>query len=148
MTTLGVARSLEDQNLLDFLDQNLGRNSDNSRLIGLLQSIDNGLINLRDSWRLQTQENSTLIQFMKDFDSTLSQISNSTTIKIDRIPVRFQFSEGENRTRRGLSEPGEARQNIVTNLMKVVDNSLIEVRQFLTEAEQAENQHNEEDNTG
>ena len=91
---------------------------------------------------------------MKDFDTTLQDIQNTTIVlRPDRIPVRFQgniftdtkqvsATRSSNRTRRS-TPTFEGRQNVVMNLMKVVDESLVEVREFLDSAQKIEDEANE-----
>ena len=51
-------------------------------------------------------------------------------------------------THRSKRSAGEGRQSVIMNLMKVVDESLLEVREFLDEAENfEEGEENTEENT-
>ena len=51
-------------------------------------------------------------------------------------------------THRSKRSVGEGRQSVIMNLMKVVDESLLEVREFLDEAENfEEEEENTEENT-
>lgn len=156
LTSFGLARSLNNelniQTIIDHLHPPEGRNSvsTNSTLVNFLQGLDQGLINLRDSWRLNTQENSTLVNVLKSVDTSLINLSNTTINLSDfRIPVRLEFNEEQlevlNRTQRSIA--GDARQGVVNNLMKVVDDSLFEIRDFLNNADLDDNDDLEDDST-
>ena len=118
LTYFGLARSLSSEQALEGLFQHLDgflenvnldlNNVDKERsaqnnFISFLQTVDTGLISIRDAFRESTKENGTLINFMKDFDTALYQMSQTNGTRIvlhglDTIIVDLALAAGLNKT--------------------------------------------------
>ena len=119
LDTLGIGRSFDN-------DQK--RSAQQTGLLNFLQDFDQNLL-----------------QTMKAIDNAILYLANNneTTIRFDELPsstlnVTFEFlsNEGQDQVSRSRRSTGQGRQNYLNNLMEVVDDSIVEVREFLDEADE------------
>jgi hypothetical protein len=140
-----IEETIDNELLTKRDDDKEQRSAQSTGFISFLQSLDDTLISIRDSFRTNLGENSTAVQFLKDVDQVLVNVSNSngTTMIVkglDAIAVEFASAINGTVKRSRRSTPvhgqvGSSRQNAILSFMRVVDESLVEVRKFLEQAD-------------